>query len=147
MVHLRAQVLYVPDWGWIAGALSARGLWALSLPQPDAVTALARVRMVDAGQSAGILDSPPGTGSTRQWTSLVRLLHKYLSGHPVGFEDLPLDMDGYTEFQRAVLRVVKEIPYGSVVSYGDVAVRVGRPGAARAVGQVMRCNRTPIVIP
>lgn len=45
-----------------------------------------------------------------------------------------------TEFERAVHRAVQSVPAGRVTTYGDVALAVGRPGAARAVGTVMRCN-------
>lgn len=43
-----------------------------------------------------------------------------------------------TEFSRRVLRVLRRIPAGRVATYGDVAALAGRPGAARAVGQIMR---------
>ncbi len=43
-----------------------------------------------------------------------------------------------TPFTRAVLRVLRRIPSGRVATYGDVATWAGRPGAARAVGQIMR---------
>ncbi len=46
-------------------------------------------------------------------------------------------------FSRRVLRVVARIPRGRVVAYGDVAALAGRPGAARAVGQVMRRAAIP----
>jgi methylated-DNA-[protein]-cysteine S-methyltransferase len=52
-----------------------------------------------------------------------------------------------TPFQRAVLEAVAAIPRGEVRSYGEVALAVGRPGAARAVGEVMRTNRVPVLIP
>lgn len=58
-----------------------------------------------------------------------------------------LDWSGLTEFQRAVLRVVARIPRGSVLTYGEVARRVGRAGAARAVGAVMRSNPWPVLVP
>lgn len=43
-----------------------------------------------------------------------------------------------TEFTAAVLTVVRSIPAGTVLSYGDVAAEAGRPGAARAVGSILR---------
>jgi O-6-methylguanine DNA methyltransferase len=48
-----------------------------------------------------------------------------------------------THFTRRVLRVVSRIPPGRVATYGDVARIAGRPGAARAVGQIMRNAREP----
>ena len=64
-------------------------------------------------------------------------------------EDGPLSfrLEGFTSFQRAVLEAVAAIPRGEVRTYGEVAATVGHPGAARAVGEVMRTNRIPVLIP
>lgn len=48
-----------------------------------------------------------------------------------------------TPFARRVLSVVSRIPVGKVATYGDIARRAGRPGAARAVGNIMRTARRP----
>jgi methylated-DNA-[protein]-cysteine S-methyltransferase len=48
-----------------------------------------------------------------------------------------------TPFARRVLSVVSRIPAGRVATYGDIARRAGRPGAARAVGNIMRTARRP----
>ena len=63
--------------------------------------------------------------------------------------DAPLEFDlrSRTPFQRAVLQAVAAIPRGEVRTYGEIALAVGRPGAARAVGEVMRTNRIPVLIP
>jgi O-6-methylguanine DNA methyltransferase len=60
---------------------------------------------------------------------------------------VPFDLDDFTPFQRAVLEAVAAIPPGEVRTYGEVALAVGHPGAARAVGEVMRTNRIPVLIP
>lgn len=52
-----------------------------------------------------------------------------------------------TEFERKVLKVVLKIPLGEVRSYKWVAKEVGRPGAARAVGNVLKKNKFPLFIP
>ena len=61
--------------------------------------------------------------------------------------DLPLDFSGATEFQRRIYGRLMEIPYGRIVSYGDIADELGEPGAARAVGQAVGANPLPIVVP
>ena len=58
-----------------------------------------------------------------------------------------LDLSGLTSFQRKVLEVVKTIPYGETKSYKWVAERMGKPRAARAVGQALKRNPYPKVIP
>jgi len=60
--------------------------------------------------------------------------------------DLPLDVRG-TAFQRAVWAEVAHIPYGATTTYGEIAQRIGRPGAARAVGAAVGANPLPILIP
>jgi O-6-methylguanine DNA methyltransferase len=60
---------------------------------------------------------------------------------------LPLDLDGLTEFQAAVLRKAAEIPGGQVRSYGWVAREIGKPGAVRAVGSALAKNPVPVVVP
>jgi len=58
----------------------------------------------------------------------------------------PLDLRG-TPFQERVWRELLAIPYGEVRTYGEIAERVGRPGAGRAVGGANHANRVPILVP
>jgi methylated-DNA-[protein]-cysteine S-methyltransferase len=74
-----------------------------------------------------------------------RQLGEYFAGERRVF-DLPLDVDG-TAFQRSVWDALVEIPYGATESYGQLAERIGRPGAARAVGAANGRNPVPIVVP
>src|SRR5262245_58581394 len=60
---------------------------------------------------------------------------------------LDFDLERFTDFQRDVLEEVAAIPSGEVRPYGEVAMAVGRPGAARAVGEVMRKNQIAVLIP
>jgi len=60
--------------------------------------------------------------------------------------DLALNPAG-TIFQRRVWKGLTEIPYGEVCGYGDLARRIGKTGAARAVGQANGANPIPIIIP
>lgn len=72
-------------------------------------------------------------------------LEEYFAGARKEF-DLPLTLAG-TEFQVSVLKALLEIPYGKTVSYGDIAKRIGRPRAVRAVGAANGRNPIPIVVP
>ena len=72
-------------------------------------------------------------------------LDEYFRGERRAF-DLPLDVEG-TDFQMAVWGALVDIPYGATESYGELAERVGRPGAARAVGGANGRNPVPIVVP
>lgn len=72
-------------------------------------------------------------------------IEKYLaSGSPLEVE--PVSGEG-TEFQKKVYRAISRIPHGETRTYGWVAKKIGKPHAARAVGQALRRNRFPILIP
>ncbi len=75
-----------------------------------------------------------------------RQLHEYFAGERAHF-DLPLDLGPATDFERRVLESVSRVPFGGVVPYAELARRVGRPRAARAVGNAVGRNPVPIVIP
>jgi methylated-DNA-[protein]-cysteine S-methyltransferase len=75
-----------------------------------------------------------------------RQLDEYFEGRRHGFE-LPVDIALLADFNRRVLRELSRVPYGEVVTYGELAARAARPRAARAVGTVMNRNPLPIVLP
>ena len=62
-------------------------------------------------------------------------------------KDLPIDIDFLTDFQRQILELIQSIPFGAVMTYGDIAKQLEKENAARAVGQVLRRNPLPIIIP
>ena len=76
------------------------------------------------------------------------LLEKVVSfiERPGGALDLALDMQG-SEFERRVWRALQDIPAGSTVAYGELAARVGAPGAAKEVGEACAANRLAVAIP
>jgi len=72
-------------------------------------------------------------------------LTEYFAGERRTF-DLPLKLNG-TEFQMSVLQALQQIPYGETTSYADIAERIGRPKAVRAVGAANGRNPIPIIVP
>jgi O-6-methylguanine DNA methyltransferase len=72
-------------------------------------------------------------------------LEAYFAGDLTAF-DLPLAPRG-TTFQQRVWSALVEIPFGETISYGALAMRLGRPGAARAVGLANGSNPISIIIP
>jgi methylated-DNA-[protein]-cysteine S-methyltransferase len=73
-------------------------------------------------------------------------LHEYFSGNRRQF-DLPIDWSDINGFQRDVLKLTFEIPYGQTRSYGEIAKELGNPTGARAVGATVGSNPIPIFIP
>ena len=72
-------------------------------------------------------------------------LAEYFVGERREF-DLPLKLSG-TEFQMSVLHALQHIPYGETTSYAEIAERIGRPKAVRAVGAANGRNPIPIIVP
>ena len=71
-----------------------------------------------------------------------QLFQEYLLGQRIEF-DVPLSLNG-TEFQKLVWNELKDVPYGKTYSYKELAQKIGKPTAARAVG--MANNKNPILI-
>ena len=90
------------------------------------------------------------TGETATWgaggsAEVLRQLGAYFAGERLTF-DLPLAPRG-TEWQRLVWLALHDIPKGQTASYGEIAARLGRPTASRAVGAANGRNPIPIVVP
>lgn len=81
------------------------------------------------------------------WPELRRRLERYAAGRFESFDEISLAWPERTAFQARVLHVARGIPYGSTITYGELASACGHPGAARAVGNVMASNTVPIIIP
>lgn len=79
---------------------------------------------------------------------IKQLKHYFVAGEPLG--EVPwdsIDRSGWTAFQEAVYRAIAEIPHGETRTYAWVAGKVGKGAATRAVGQALRKNPLPILIP
>lgn len=88
---------------------------------------------------------PDWTASAQPFVIIVRQLNEYFAGQRRHF-DVSLEPTG-TPFQRAVWQELSRIPYGATASYGEIAHRIGRPLASRAVGRANGANPWPIVVP
>lgn len=74
------------------------------------------------------------------------LFYHYFEDPRTSFADLPLDLKG-TGFQLEVWRALRAIPSGSTLTYQELARRLGRPQAARAVGRACGANPLPLIVP
>lgn len=97
-----------------------------------------------AGPGASRGQRPPESAQ-RVLEQAKRQLAEYFAGRLHVF-DLPLDLRG-TPFRVAVWKALLEIPFGMTVSYAEIAQRVGKPSAVRAVGTANGANPVPIVVP
>lgn len=70
----------------------------------------------------------------------------YFAGDMGALDALPVDLDGRTDFSRAVLMALRALGPSRLTSYGELAAAIGRPSAARAVGRAVGANPVPLVI-
>lgn len=77
----------------------------------------------------------------------IRRLMAHLAGQPQNLDGIPLDLSELTPFQQRVAQVLRSTRPGQTISYGEVALLAGRPGAARAVGQAVKANPMLILVP
>lgn len=122
--------------GTVFVAISERGLVALDFGV-DEGTFVKRVRVRSRGS---VVRSQAKVEET------LRQVREYLAAKRDRF-DLPLDLGGTSEFQRKVLLAAARIPRGQYRTYHQVAQTIGKPKAARAVGQALGHNPVPLVIP
>jgi methylated-DNA-[protein]-cysteine S-methyltransferase len=79
--------------------------------------------------------------------ALAERIGAHFAGARDAFGDVSLDLDGYTDFQRAVVETLRGVPWGELVTYGELAALAGYPNAQRAAGSVCAHNRFPLVVP
>ena len=61
--------------------------------------------------------------------------------------DFPVKLSHMTDFEQNVLKIVSKISYGSTMTYGEIALKAGKPKAARAIGRIVGKNPAPLIIP
>lgn len=121
------------------------GITGIQLPERGEGATLARLGRRFPGASR---ESPlPAIAAA------TRRIAAFLAGAGDGFDDLPLDLAGVGEFERAVYRETRAIPAGTTATYGEIATRIGEAAKGydaalpRAVGQALGRNPWPIIIP
>jgi methylated-DNA-[protein]-cysteine S-methyltransferase len=117
-------------------AVSRKGLWALDYR----VSRQEFIKLVRRRGPVEILEEKS------QVIHVLNEILEFLEGDRNQFAT-PIDWTGMTEFQKKVRQAVMGIPYGQTATYAAIAARIGRPGAARAVGRANATNPIPFVIP
>jgi methylated-DNA-[protein]-cysteine S-methyltransferase len=91
---------------------------------------------------------PRENGSDPEGTHpLVERFRAYFTGEPIAFDDVEFDLDDETDFGQALAAALRRIPWGELVTYGELAALAGRPGAARAAGSFCARSRLPLLVP
>lgn len=129
--------VFPSELGWQAIAGSNTGLAHLTFGHPTPGEAFAALSKITA--------APLEAGD---WNpELVARLQAFCQGQRVDFDDVLLMSSGATPFQQAVIAATRAVPYGCTATYGQLAAAAGSPKAARAVGNIMATNTTPLVVP
>jgi methylated-DNA-[protein]-cysteine S-methyltransferase len=138
------DVFAVP-WGLLHVAVTDDGVVSVELEAetPDFVDRLAR-RL--HGRVVPVEDGAVPASWRDQLAAATAQIGEYLAGRRTVF-GLPVDLRGLSAWDRRVLAGAASLGFGEVTSYGDLARRIGKPGAARAVGGALGRNPVPIVIP
>ncbi len=143
-MKLNQRSLYCDETGDEKSALMNEGYW----DRIETALGTVSVTVDDCGRVTSVSfgrNDDAGRRAAQRCRPVCDQLREYLAGTRTSF-DLPLAPSG-TPFQQRVWRALAEIPYGAVCGYGDLARHIGKPGAARAVGQANGANPLPIIIP
>ncbi|MGQ9611182.1 MAG: methylated-DNA--[protein]-cysteine S-methyltransferase [bacterium] len=143
-------IVFKTNYGWIAISSTSRGIRFLTLPEPDNI--LAKQKIINAlyiKYGEKIINTNQYLSNSEALYFLNKArdeLSNYFDGKKVSFT-VPVDLEGYIQFQKDVWEAVRKVPYGNVCSYRHIAKYIGKPTASRAVGQVLKKNPVPIIIP
>ena len=127
------------DWGWFAVAATPTGVCGAAFGHENALAA-GKALEEEAGISTGA-DVDAETIAD----GAVRELHAFFAGEGLAFR-VPVDLNG-TPFQQAVWAETNAIEFGKLATYQEVARRIGKPQAYRAVGNALGQNPLPIIVP
>ena len=104
---------------------------------------------VEAGpvsvRSVKLFEQRPGDESVT--LPVTSDLQRYFMGENVDFSSYDVDLSGFTPFQQEVLTATRSVPWGTCITYSQLASMAGRPKAVRAVGNALGSNRVPVIIP
>lgn len=120
-------------------AWSAQGIACTRLPEPS--ERRARARLTRRFPHAREAVPPPHV------VDAIEGIVALLNGHPSDLNAVSLDMEDVPAFDRRVYEIARTIPPGRVLTYGEIAARLGEPREARAVGQALGHNPFAIVVP
>ncbi len=97
-------------------------------------------------KSVNFIDKEPDFRTVHSLSNIWDDMKSYFSGKKVAF-NVPFRIDYFTEFEKRVLKTVEKIEYGKITTYKNIALYLGDKRLARAVGNALRKNPLPIIIP
>ena len=124
-------------WGPMGGTAGPEGLVRVVLPH------------YQANDLADLLawENPGCERNDEAFRMVAELSRAYFNGQVVSFDEVACALPGEGTFAGLVLRACRQVPYGRTISYSELAKRIGRPEAARAVAGQMSQNPLPLIVP
>ncbi len=133
---MNQYVVFRTKWGWFGLAGNDMGLSCSCLPHPS-----------KAVVKAHLLKGLKNPAFQKSFLApLQKQLTDYFSGRPIKF-NAPLAHNHLSRFTKQVLGACAKIPRGTTITYSQLAARIGRPRAARTVGNALAANPIPLIIP
>ena len=90
---------------------------------------------------------PKAVKSDEPFEELIELTRAYFNAKPSDFTDIKCSLPSETTFTGKALRALREVPFGSTVSYRDLAMKIHLPDSARAIATAMGKNPIPLIVP
>jgi len=122
-------------------------IWTKARRKPRIIRTMITIPGLPAGKRAAELFPDAQSASCAEIDALASDIAKLLRGEPVDFSLDLVALNLCGEFQKRVLLANYRIPRGKVSTYGLIAAHLGKPGGARAVGNIMAGNPFPVIVP
>lgn len=133
----KCYAVWETAWGAMGAVAGDSGLRRMILPYYRS----------DEVEEMLVREHPHAVKNERPFRRIIELTRAYLGARPVDFRDVVCDLPPEDSFSGKVYRACREIPYGATVSYSDLAGRIHRPKAPRAVASAMSRNPIPLIVP
>jgi methylated-DNA-[protein]-cysteine S-methyltransferase len=151
-------VIFKTKWGYFGIAGDVFGLCRTCLPGPNPEKLKSRLlKSLPPDHRASRIEHRVSSIEYREsriefdktfFKPIQEKITAYFEGARVDFGlDVPVSLDGFSDFQKAVLTACRKVKFGRTITYVELARRLGRPAAARAVGNALAKNPLPLIIP
>ena len=143
--------IFKTKWGYFGLAGTEHAIWRTCLPLsgPEKVKSHLLKDPLLANRILGIENQGSRIKNDKNlFKTLQEQITAYFEGACVNFsQGIPIVLDGFSTFASSVLTICRDIRFGQTISYSALAKRLGRPTAARAVGNTLAKNPLPLIIP
>jgi methylated-DNA-[protein]-cysteine S-methyltransferase len=143
--------IFETKWGYfgLAGTKNALCRTCLPLADPDEVVSqLSKYLSLTSRAGNGKHPAPRFESDKDLFKPLQQQIIAYFEGAYVSFNsEMPITLDSLSPFARSVLTACRSVEFGQVTTYSGLASKLGRAGAARAVGNALAKNPLPLIIP